>query len=61
VTVHGLPIQRACRAGGLGRATYYRPLVEWARRDASVIAALTALGLLEVLRSSAARWASLEP
>jgi putative transposase len=28
---------------GLGRATYYRPLVDWARRDAPVIAALTTL------------------
>ena len=43
VTVSGLPVQRACRAVGLGRATYYRPLVDWARRDAPVIAALTAL------------------
>ncbi len=43
VTGHGLPVQRACRAVGLGRATYYRPLVDWARRDAPVIAALTAL------------------
>ena len=31
VTVSGLPVQRACRAVGLGRATYYRPLVDWAR------------------------------
>jgi putative transposase len=43
VTVNGLPIQRACRAVGLGRATYYRPRVDWARRDAPVIAALTTL------------------
>lgn len=43
VTVNGLPIQRACRAVGMGRATYYRPRVEWARRDAPVIAALTTL------------------
>ena len=28
---------------GLHRATYYRPLVDWARRDAAVIAALTTL------------------
>lgn len=41
--VSGLPVQRACRAVGLGRATYYRPLVDWARRDAPVIAALTTL------------------
>ena len=27
----------------MGRATYYRPVVEWAQRDASVIAALTAV------------------
>jgi len=44
VTVNGLPVQRACRAVGLGRATYYRPLVAWARRDAPVIAALPPLG-----------------
>jgi hypothetical protein len=43
VTVQGLRVQRACRAVGLGRATYYRPLVDWARRDAPVIVALTAL------------------
>lgn len=43
VTQRGLPVQRACRAVGLGRATYYRPLVDWARRDAPVIAALTTL------------------
>ena len=61
VTVSGLPVQRACRVVGMGRATYYRPLVAWARRDAPVIAALTtlrggqeSLGLLEVLRSTAA-------
>lgn len=43
MTVSGLPVQRACRAVGLGRATYYRPLVDWACRDAPVIAALTTL------------------
>jgi len=43
VTVSGLPVQRACRGGGMGRATYYRPQVDWARWDASVIAALTTL------------------
>ena len=43
VMVNSLPVQRACRAVGLGRATYYRPLVDWARRDAPVIAALTTL------------------
>ena len=43
VTQGGLPVQRACPRGGLGRATYYRPLVDWARRDAPVIAALTTL------------------
>lgn len=41
--VNGLPVQRACQAIGLGRATYYRPLVEGAQRDAPVIAALTAV------------------
>lgn len=39
----GLPIRRACVASGLGRATYYRPRVDWGRRDAPVIAALTRL------------------
>ncbi len=43
VSQSNLPVQRACRAVGLGRATYYRPLVDWARRDAPVIAALTTL------------------
>jgi putative transposase len=39
----GLPVQRACRAVGLSRATYYRPGIDWAQRDAPVIAALTTL------------------
>jgi hypothetical protein len=43
VTQGGLPIQRACRAVGVGRATYYRLLVDWARRDAPVIAVRTTL------------------
>ena len=43
MTQSGLSVQRACRAVGLSRATYYRPLVDWARRDAPVIAALTTL------------------
>ena len=43
MTVSGLPIQRACRTVGLGRATYYRPRIDWARHDAPVIAALTTL------------------
>lgn len=44
VTQGGLPVQRACQAVGLGRATYYRPLVDWARRDAAVMEALSTLG-----------------
>ena len=43
MTQSGLPVQRACAAVGLSRATYYRPLIDWARRDAPVIAALTTL------------------
>lgn len=43
MTVSGLPVQRACQAVGLGRATYYRPVVQWAQRDGPVIEALTAL------------------
>ena len=67
VTVHGLPVQRACRAVGLGRATYYRRLVDWARRDAPVIAALMLVaakyprwGFWKCCGSAPARWASLE-
>ena len=44
VTARGLPVRRACQAVGLGRATYYRPVVDWARRDAPVMEALTTLG-----------------
>ena len=44
VTQGGLPVQRACQAVGLGRAMYYRPVVNWAQRDAPVIEALTTLG-----------------
>ena len=44
VTQGGLPVQRACQAVGLGRATYYRPVVNWTQRDAAVIEALTTLG-----------------
>lgn len=44
VTASGLPVRQACQAVGLGRATYYRPGVDWARRDAPVIEALTTLG-----------------
>jgi putative transposase len=39
----GFPIQRACAAVGLGRATYDRPLVNWVRREAPVMAARTTL------------------
>ena len=44
MTQRGLPVQRACQAVGLGRATYYRPIVNWVQRDAPIIEALTALG-----------------
>lgn len=37
-TVHGLPVQRACRGVRFGRATYSRPLLDWARRDVPIIA-----------------------
>ena len=43
MTQDGLSVQRAYAVGGLGRATSYRPLVDWARREAPVIAALTTL------------------
>jgi putative transposase len=44
VSQGGLPVQRACQAVGLSRATYYRPVVNWAQRDGPVIEALTLLG-----------------
>ena len=66
VTQGGLPVQRACQAVGLSRATYYRPLVDWARRDAAVIEALTTLGTtkprwgfwkyVDRLRNTGQRW-----
>jgi putative transposase len=43
VTVSGLPVQLACQAVGRSRATYFRPLVQWAQRDGLGIEALTAL------------------
>jgi putative transposase len=43
VTVNGFRVQRGLSCGRMGRATYYRTLVDWARRDAPVIAALTTL------------------
>jgi putative transposase len=66
VTQGGLPVQRACQAVGLSRATYYRPLVDWARRDAAVMEALTMLGTtkprwgfwkyVDRLRNTGHRW-----
>ena len=44
VSQSGLPVQRACQAAGLSRATYYRPVVNGAPRDGPVIEALTTLG-----------------
>ena len=44
VSRSGLPVQRACQAAGLSRATYDRPVVNWAQRDGPVIEALTTLG-----------------
>ena len=40
---HQLPVQRACRVVRLSRAAFYRPPVPASRRDAAVIAALTAV------------------
>ena len=43
-TQGGLPVQRACQAVGLSRATYYRPVVNWAQPDGPVIESLAMLG-----------------
>ena len=43
VTMKQLSVRRACQVVGVGRATYYRPVVDWAQRDAPVIEALTTL------------------
>ena len=56
VTQGGLPVQRACQAVGLGRATYYRPVVNWAQRDAPVIEALTTLGATKPRWGSGNTW-----
>ncbi len=40
---HGLPIVRACQVARLSRAAYYKPGLNWAARDAEVIAALQAI------------------
>jgi putative transposase len=45
-----LSVRRACQVVGGGRATYYRPVVDWAQRDAPVIEALTTLSVTK------ARW-----
>ena len=67
VSQSGLPVQRACQAAGLSRATYYRPVVNWAQRDGPVIEALTTLGatkprwgVLEICGSAAEHWTSVE-
>ena len=52
----GLPVQRAYQAVRLSRATYYRPLVDWARRDAPVIEALTMLGTTKPRWGSGNTW-----
>ncbi len=39
---HGLPVARACQVTRLSRAAYYRPGVDWTRRDAAVIEAINA-------------------
>jgi putative transposase len=66
VSQSGLPVQRACQAVGLSRATYYRPVVNWAQRDGPVIEALTTLGAtkprwgfwkyVDRLRNTGHRW-----
>lgn len=43
VVEHGLSVQRACRATGLARATWYRPVTDTLAGDAEVIEALQAM------------------
>ena len=40
---HDLSIARACQVARLSRAAYYKPGMDWAARDAEVIAALQAV------------------
>jgi putative transposase len=66
VSVGGLPVTQACQALRVGRATYYRPRVNWAQRDGPVIEALTTLGAtkprwgfwkyVDRLRNTGHRW-----
>ena len=57
VTQGGLSVQRECQAVGLSRAAYDQPVVEWVRRDASVIEALTTLGATRPRWGSGHTWA----
>jgi putative transposase len=43
VEEHHLPCMRACRIVGLSRSAWYQPTVDWAVRDAPVMAVLNAL------------------
>lgn len=61
LTQGNLPVQQACQAVRLSRATYYQPLVDWARREAAVIEALTTLGILEIRGSTVEYGRSVEP
>lgn len=66
VEEHHLPVLRACCVVRLSRAAYYRPPILASRRDAAVIAALTALvarygrwgfwKLFDRLRAQGHRW-----
>lgn len=50
MTEEGVSITRACSAVRLSRAAYYRPAIDWRRRDADVI------GVLDALIERHARW-----
>jgi putative transposase len=43
VEVHARPARRSCGCVGLSEAAWYRPPLDWAVRDAELIAALTKL------------------
>lgn len=40
---HDLTVAQACKASGLSRSSYYRPLIDWRKKDGAVITALNTI------------------